>query len=41
MAMVPMVPMMPMVMVPMMPVVVPANLFGLEAIDLVLPNDRD
>ena len=31
--------MMPVVMVPMM-VVVPADLFGLEAIDLVLPNDR-
>ena len=30
---------MPVVMVPMM-VVVPADLFGLEAIDLVLPNDR-
>jgi hypothetical protein len=30
---------MPVVMVPMM-VVVPADLFGLETIDLVLPNDR-
>jgi hypothetical protein len=29
----------PVVMVPMM-VVVPADLFGLETIDLVLPNDR-
>ena len=39
-----MMPVMPMAVVPvvMMPmvVVVPADLFGLEAIDLVLPNDR-
>jgi hypothetical protein len=31
----------PVVMVPMMVVVVvPADLFGLETVDLVLPNDR-
>ena len=41
-AMMPVVPVMVMPMMPMMmvPVVVPADLFGLEAIDLVLRNDR-